>query len=69
MGERDMVQYRTHRRLVTPAYTVRAMKDLQDGMYESISQFSRVIRERNHQTVDLALWMNLFAIGENTVHG
>jgi hypothetical protein len=67
MGERDMAQYRTHRRLVTPAYTVHAMNDLRDGMYESISQFARAMRERKDQAVDLALWINLFAIGEKNV--
>lgn len=65
MGETDMAQYRTHRRLITPAYTVRAMQNLQDGMHQIISRFVQVITEHNGKTVDLALWVNLFAIGEH----
>ncbi|KAL7949968.1 cytochrome P450 [Trichoderma barbatum] len=62
MGETDMSQYRTHRRLITPAYTVRAMQHLQDGMHKVISRFVEVITEKNGETIDLTLWINLFAI-------
>ncbi|EHK20388.1 uncharacterized protein TRIVIDRAFT_224106 [Trichoderma virens Gv29-8] len=62
MGETDMAQYRTHRRLITPAYTVRAMQDLQDGMHQVISRFAEVIMGNNGEKVDLSLWINLFSI-------
>ncbi|KAK8216419.1 cytochrome P450 [Phyllosticta capitalensis] len=66
---RDEAIHGQHRRLVSRAYSMEALKDLEPYVNESVGLFMRKMQERQGTAVDMGKWVQLFAfdiIGEIT---
>ncbi|RDW84948.1 hypothetical protein BP6252_02538 [Coleophoma cylindrospora] len=62
LNEMDMDKYRTQRRLIGPAYTADAMKDLEGNLNAILERNIAIMRERDGMNVDVDDFFNLFTV-------
>jgi hypothetical protein len=60
-----MEKYRVQRRLIGPAYTADAMKDLEPNLDTILIKNIKLMRARAGQSVDVDIFFNMFASGES----
>lgn len=53
-----------HRRLVARAYSMEALKDLEQYVDESIKVFMQSMDAKSGKPIDMGKWVQLFAFGE-----
>ncbi|PVH87163.1 cytochrome P450 [Cadophora sp. DSE1049] len=61
LSEMNMEKYRTQRRALGPAYTESYMRDIESNLDAAITKNIGIMRERARQTVDLDMFLNMFA--------
>lgn len=63
-GERNEKLHGEQRRLVSRAYSMEALKDLEQYVDNAVNVFLDNMSERQDQVIDMGDWVQLFAFGE-----
>ncbi|KAF4633223.1 hypothetical protein G7Y89_g4902 [Cudoniella acicularis] len=61
LPEVNMEKYRMQRRAIEPAYTADAVKDYEENLDEILTKDIRIMHERAGRSVDLDMFLNMFA--------
>lgn len=59
-----MEKYRAQRRAVGPAYTAEAVKEYEENIDGILEKNIGIMHERAGQSVDIDLFLNMFASGQ-----
>ena len=60
---RDERTHGEHRRLVASAYSMASLKDLEEYVDQSVLCFLDQMRKREGKSIDMGMWVQLFAFG------
>lgn len=63
-GERDERTHGEQRRLVSRAYSMESLKDLEQYVNDAVNVFLDNMSQRQGEVIDMATWVQLFAFGK-----
>lgn len=67
-AEKDEKLHGKQRSLISSAYSMTSLKDLEPYVDDSVKRFLDAMSERQNQIVDMGKWAQLFAFGRQNIH-
>lgn len=67
-AEKDEKLHGKQRSLISSAYSMTSLKDLEPYVDDSVKRFLDAMSERQNQVVDMGKWAQLFAFGRQNIH-